>query len=261
MSDVSAGEFEAPACDHCCFGLIVTGTGEREFLPSLFSVLAKFAGCSFKVLRKIEQRGVMGEKKRLRMVGRGDALLEKDAAEIGLTARRFLRNRPCHFLIVVDDLEGDRRGGLQTIWQRYRIAIDTMLLPEEQQRASAHFLANMLEAYYFADCQAVNAALGANVLASDHDGDVEDIAHPKNELKRAARLAGTTFKERQDGASIVRNLDIARVLSNQNTCAFLRSLFSWCVRRLVASCPIWDASVSEAFALGDGIQAELTRHQ
>ncbi|HVA49578.1 MAG TPA: hypothetical protein VNH11_24640 [Pirellulales bacterium] len=261
MSEVPRGAFDAPPCNHCCFGLIVTGKGEREFLPSLFSALAACAGCSFEVLRKIDQRGVIGEKKRLRMVGRGSLIPDKDAVELGLTARGFLKNQPCRFLIVLDDVERDRRGELQAIWERYRTAIDTMLRPEERSRASVHFFANMLEAYYFANYEAVNAALGTAVLPSDHAGDVEDIPHPKHELERAARAAGTIFKERQDGASIVQKLDVAYVLSRHDCCAFLRSLFAWCVKHLLASCPIWDAAVSEAFALGGGIQAELTRHQ
>lgn len=261
MSEVPAGLLKVPPCNHCCFGLIVTGKGEREFLPSFFSVLTQYAGCSFKVLRKIDQRGAIGQKKRLRMVGRGDVLLEKDAVELGLTARAFLRNQPCHFLIVLDDLEHDRRGELDAIWERYRTSIDTMLLPEERHRASVHFFANMLEAYYFANYHAVNAALGADVLTSDVDGDVENLTHPKHELERAARNAGITFKERQDGALIVQKLDLAHVLSKQDACAFLRSLFAWCVRHLIASCPIWDQSISVAFAIRDGMQADLTSQQ
>jgi hypothetical protein len=46
-----------------------------------------------------------------------------------------------------------------------------------------YFLVNMLEAYYFAHSKAVNMAAGRIVLANDHEGDVETIPHPKNELK------------------------------------------------------------------------------
>jgi len=250
-----------PRCNHCTFGLIVTGKGEREFLPELFSVLTKWSGCSFKVIRKVDQRGPITKKSRLKMVGSGSPILDVDEQEIGLAARAFLRNHDCHFVILIDDVEGSRRDRLPEIWNRYRTALDTMLEVEERNRAAVHFFANMLEAYYFADCKAVNAALGATVLPQDHESDVEEIPHPKNTLEQAAKTAGILFKERRDGADIVRNLDIEHVLARNDECAYLRSLFAWCVARLEANCPIWDVSIGSAFAIQGGKQAELTAHQ
>src|SRR5579872_3623020 len=225
MSDLSRQAAAEPGCNHCTFGLIVTGKGEREFLPELFSVLTKWSGCSFRVIRKVDQRGPITKKASLKMVGRRSVIPDKDAVELGLAARGFLRNHACRFVIVVDDVEKERRGDLPAIWARYRTAVDTMLHVEERERASVHFLANMLEAYYFANCNAVNAALGALVLALDYEGDVEDIPHPKHELERAAQLAGKSFNERRDGTTIVRNLDVEHILAKADTCAFLRSLF------------------------------------
>jgi hypothetical protein len=252
---------ETRICDHCRFGLIVTGKGERNFLRRLFSGLESHAGCSFRVLRKIAQRSAITETRRLRMVGRGNVILPKDAEEIGLTARRFLRNEPCNFVILLDDVEHDRRDQLPAIWQRYRTAIDTMLQPHERKRASVHFLANMLEAYYFADASAVNAALGATVLLGDRQEDVETIRHPKNELKDLARAAQTSFDEVADGGQIVSRMNVDRILARPDTCPFLRALFAWCVKQLIAACPIWDESLGIRFALGSGVQAELTRSQ
>ncbi len=261
MNDVAAAENELTPCDHCRFGLIVTGAGEREFLPQMFSAVAKRAGCSFRILRKIGQRARITEKKHLKMVRKGDVITSKDEVEIGLEARKFLRNQPCHFVILVDDVEHDRRGQLQAIWQRYRTAIDTMLSAEERQRAAVHFFANMLEAYYFAHAEAVNQALGCAVLPSDYEGDVETIRHPKGEIVRLAKMVGWSFDERRDGAMIVSRLDLAHVLSGDETCAFLRALIDWCVRKLTSTCPIWDPTIAAAFALGHGVQADLTKGQ
>jgi hypothetical protein len=42
MNDLETALSEQqPARPHCVFGLIVTGKGERDFLPSLFSSLLK----------------------------------------------------------------------------------------------------------------------------------------------------------------------------------------------------------------------------
>ena len=138
------------------------------------------------------------------MTGRGGVILPKDELEIGLeTAHFYLRNQGCHFIILVDDVEHARREQLPAIWQRYRTAMDTMLSPTERQRASVHFFANMLEAYYFADSTAVNAALGVPLLASDYDGDVEAIRHPKGDIESLAKAAGISFNEPRDGKKIL----------------------------------------------------------
>ena len=54
------------------------------------------------------------------------------------------------FLILVDDLEAGRSDSAQEIFDRYRLALDTILTERKSRRASVHFLVNMLEAYYFA---------------------------------------------------------------------------------------------------------------
>ena len=115
----------------------------------------------------------------------------------------------------------------------------------------------MLEAYYFADSAATNRALGQSVLAQDHDGDVEEIPHPKNELKRIH----PGFDERAHGALIVPGLDLDHVLDRPETCRFLRSLFGWCVERMSASCEVHDAELPSRFRLVDGQRAEPMRNQ
>ena len=56
-----------------------------------------------------------------------------------------------------------------------------MLTENQAHQASVHFLVNMLEAYYFADTQAVNAVLGTDL--DDFEGDVETIRNPKSEVE------------------------------------------------------------------------------
>ena len=243
---------------HCVFGLIVTGKGEREFLPSLFRSLSARANCSFRVEARTGQRSpITSTSRKLKMVGTGMIIPSEDEKQIGLPARRFLRGHVGRFLILVDDIERDRRPQLSAVFARYRKALDTMLLPEERQRASVHFFANMLEAYYFADSAATNRALGQSVLARDHDGDVEEIPHPKNELKRIH----PGFDERAHGALIVPAIDLDHVLDRPETCRFLRSLFGWCVERMSASCEVHDAELPSCFRLVDGQRAEPMRNQ
>lgn len=243
---------------HCIFGLIVTGKGEREFLPYLFRSLPLRANCSFRVIARIGQRNpITSEKRQLKMVGCGKTIPDRDQNEIGLPARGFLQNHPNRFLILIDDVEADRRPRIDQVFARYRLALDTMLGDGEKSRVAVHFLANMLEAYYLANSAAVNQALGTTVLDADHAGDVEEIPHPKNQLKGLFH----GFDEKDDGAKIVPLLDLDHVLNNPETCAFLRSLFGWCVGRLSESAEQWDPDLSVRYQLEQGIREPLTRDQ
>ena len=67
------------------FGLIVTGEGEEEFLPSLFRSLAATGRCSFRVIRRIRQRSpIQSQRRRLRMMGSSKQIPTRDDEEIGL---------------------------------------------------------------------------------------------------------------------------------------------------------------------------------
>jgi hypothetical protein len=249
---------QQPACPHCVFGLIVTGKGERDFLPALFGRLTQKAGCSFKVIGFVGQRSpVTSPAKILLMAGTGKIIPNGDEEKIGLPARRFLRGKPGHFVILIDDVEEARRPVIARVFERYRKALDTMLQPAERQKAAVHFFANMLEAYYFAHSAAVSQALGTTVLRADYGGDVEVIGHPKGELK--ALFPG--FDERAQGALIVPLLDVEHILANPETCAYFRSLFGWCVRQLQANCQVWDPDVGQCFRLLGGIRERLTDNQ
>ena len=114
------------------------------------------------------------------MLGSGKRIPDRDAVEIGLPSRRFLSSDD-RYVLLIDDLEERRSTDIQQIFDRYRLALDTMLTANQARRASVHFLVNMLEAYYFADAQAVNAVLGTDLV--DFEGDVETIPNLKRNLK------------------------------------------------------------------------------
>lgn len=207
------------------FGMIVTGEGEKQFLPSFMRSLTTAGNCTFEVMRRVGQRSAISSKKRtLQMVGTGKTIPDRDAGEIGFPARAFLGKHPDSFVFVVDDLEHERRPEHQQIFERYRTIFDTILPPEFRHRASVHFFVNMIEAYYFAHAEAVNTVLATSL--QNFDGDVETIRHPKGDLKRLV----SGFEEIVHGEQIVQNLDLEKVLDNPETCASLRTLFKWCSR-------------------------------
>ncbi len=217
---------DAGDCDFFHFGLIVTGRGEREHLPKLLRSLLQTGICSVSVIDFVPQLSpITSETRRLTLVGTRKQLPTRDQ-ELGLYARACLMINACHYVILIDDLEHDRRDQAQAVFDRYRQAFDSVLTPDQQRRAAVHFLVNMLEAYYFADAAAVNAVLVFDPPLEDYDGDVEDIRHPKGELKQ--RFAG--YDEVEHGGQILAQLDVEHVLSDPTTCASLRTLFAWCVK-------------------------------
>ncbi len=229
------------------FGLIVTGKGEEAFLPSLFRSLEATGKCRFEVLRRIGQRSpITSEKRKLRMTGTGKTIPDRDQLEIGLPARRFLTQQST-FVVLVDDLEQDRADAIKDVFDRYRLALDKML-GVNRHRASVHFFVHMLEAYYFADAQAINAVLGTEL--NDYEGDVETIPHPKAELKKLA----SGFDEVEHGRQIVARLDVPHVLSTPEACASLRTLFGW------ASAAISEQPTDQ-YQLVDGHYSEVTKPQ
>ncbi len=249
-------------CHYFHFGLLVTGKGEALHLPKLFKSLAATGICSIKVIRKIAQLSPRtSPKQKLKMVGQGKIIPTKDEKDIGLPARRYLNTTPCAFVILIDDLEHGRKEDARQIFDRYRLALDTMLTEPQQQRAAVHFLVNMLEAYYFADAAALNQVLGFDPPWEDFCGDVETIRHPKNELKRA--FPG--FDEVEHGGQILEVIDIEHVLSRPDTCAWLRTLFAWCESIVRKHYPLQEPlqalALSERYCLSSGILSRVTRAQ
>jgi hypothetical protein len=212
-----------PAWAFHTFGLLVTGRGEEDFIPSFLRSLASAGDCTFKVVRRVGQRSPRTSKKKLKMTGSDKAIPDLDAQEIGLPARNFLTRHPDSFVILLADLEHSRREIHHGVFNRYRAALDGVLKEDLRHRASVHFLVNMLEAYYFAHAEAVNEALGVEL--EGFEGDVEDIRNPKGDLKKFI----PNFDEIADGRRIVSLLDMEHVLGNPETCASLRTLFKWCI--------------------------------
>jgi hypothetical protein len=242
------------------FGLIVTGEGERKHLPKLFSSLTATGICNFQVIRHIGQRSpILSSKRRIRMVGRGEMIPTKDEEEIGLPARKHLGDDSCCFVILVDDLEHARREHAKEVFDRYRLSLDTILTPIQRPRASVHFLVNMLEAYYLADARAVNAVLELQPPLEDVADDVEDIRHPKNDLKQLY----VGFDEVGDGGRILDNVRVEHILSRPDVCRWLRTLFGWCVKVLerYPDYALLNLAFNEDFRLNDGVLSDVTRAQ
>ncbi len=114
-----------------------------------------------------------------------------------------------------------------------------------------------LEAYYFAHSEAVNSVAGVAVLAADHPTDVEQIGHPKSELKRCWKV----FDEVDHGRRIVPLLDLEHVLSRPQECCSLRAMFAWCVAKLIEAGAVWDDTLANSYRLTDGCRSPLTSGQ
>jgi hypothetical protein len=160
-------------------------------------------------------------------------------------------------VLVIDDLEGARREQATTVFNRYRLALNQMLGPHGlANRASIHFLVNMLEAYYFAHADAVNVAAGTDILDQDYSEDVESIGHPKNQMKHIWQ----GFDEVEHGALVLDELDLRHVLQHHERCCWLRTLFYWCISRIPPG-SIWDNQLTQSFRLPDGCRIALTENQ
>ena len=119
-------------------------------------------------------------RQRLNIVGKTKAIPDK-SAHIGFAARKYINKSEHHYVLLIDDLEHDWKELAVEVFQLYRDIFD-VILKAQKHRAAVHFLVNMLEAYYFADANAINSVLLTDL--KDYKGDVETIHHPKGELKR-----------------------------------------------------------------------------
>lgn len=233
-------------------GLLVTGKGEASFLPDFLRGLCTpesgGARCVFHVIGRVEQLSplIKGSRKSLRMIGKGGGLPRRDE-QIGLLARGFLTATPSGFVILVDDLEESRRPVASQVFQRYRSILDSML-GIAKARASVHFLVNMIEAYYFADPDAVRAVLKLEL--EPPEGDVEEIRHPKGLLKQSFH----EFDEIEHGRLIARQINLERVLAHPERTRSLRSLVAWCSNAL-------GRAPTDRYQLRSGLQYELTSQQ
>lgn len=207
-------------------GLLVTGVGEVKFLPSFLRSLMESGNCIVEVIRRIPQQSAITSPKRIEKMVKTNKPLTNSDEDIGVAARNYLLKKGRRFVVLVDDLEHKRQEGHEAHFLRYRKALDTMLTPfqgNQSHKASVHFLVNMVEAYYFADPRTVSAVMGGELTG--HPEDVEQIRHPKNDLK----VMFPGFDEVEHGERIANQIDLPLVLSNPQTCASLRTLVKWCV--------------------------------
>ena len=255
MSPQETASTESPQWAFLHFGLIVTGETEWEHLPKLFKSLMATRTCTFEVIRKIGQRNpITSRRRRPPVVGTNQPIERKDELEIGLPAKGYVSQSGYHFVILIDDLEYDRRDQAQQIFNRYRTALDT-ILNNLKHRASVHFLVYMLEAYYFADAQAIDAVLETSL--PDYEGDVETMRNPKSKLRHMP----PSFDVVNDGGKILDQIDIEHVLSRPDACASLRTLFAWCVKALAKYSNYDCADLDDKYRLQDGILSVVTGMQ
>lgn len=265
-------------CSPLHFGLIVSGHCEADFLPSLFRDLTERGDCVFSVRSRISQRRLIGQHHQQDVVvGTRSRILSKDIEELGRPVLTFIAANPCHFIVVIDDLEDDGMIAHE-IFDRYYSILDDILGPDYRDRASMHFLCTMLEAYFFRDITAINRALGLTLQPENYLGDVEQIRHPKGELRTSCQQNRRSYDEREDGAQIMSHLDINSLLTEPNSCAYLRTLFAWCMEKIISTSeqiglPLNDetldllqadestSSLMNKMHLVDGIYAEATRSQ
>ncbi len=241
-------------------GLIVTGRGEEQFIHDLFNrALRRKANCLFSVVGRVPQLSPpTSPRKRIKTTG---ASREEESWDerIGLMAHGFLRRYPDSLVILLDDMEHDRRSGIDGVFARYRDALNSVLAPPAMTHlAAVHFLKNMLEAYYLAHATAVNTVAGAVVLRADHPDDVENIRDPKADL---SRLWPRKFREIEDGSKIVRALDLAHVLARPEECCWLRSIVAWCLDRFHERNVTYAGIEPDPFLVNTGCKAPLTYKQ
>lgn len=257
MSAQDTESTESPQYDYFHFGLIITGNTEQEHLPKLFKSLKETEVCKFEVIQTIGQRDPRTSsrpRRNLKVLGTNQSIPPTDWEEIGLPAIEHVNQSGYHFVILIDDLEHRRREQALLVFDRYRTALD-IALKALKHRASVHFLVNMLEAYYFGDVRAINAALGTSL--PDHKDDVETIRNPKSDLRRTY----PSFREIDDGGEILNQIDIEHVLSRPDACASLRTLFAWCVG-ILAQHPNFDRpDFDNKYRLHDGILSVITKPQ
>ncbi len=215
-------------CYYFKFILFVTGQGEKEHLPKMFSSLSQSGICTFKVCEFVGQRRpITSPDRKVRMIRTGKKIPDKDLQKIGFPARKYIDEDRCNRVILIDDLEEDSKNEADEKFSRYRDAFD-LALNDKKGRASVHFLVNMLEAYFFADPDALNKALKLEPPVDKYDGDVETIRHPKNRLKKIF----SDYRETEHPGLILDSLNLDIVLENPQYCSSLRTCIKWIVDQL-----------------------------
>jgi hypothetical protein len=244
------------------FLLVVTGIGEEKFLPDLFSQLTASNICRFDVLERIGQLNpITSVSRRLKIVGTNRSASTRED-DLGLRIRGRLALDTHAYVLIVDDLEHERRPQCDAVYSRYRDILDRFLDESDRTRASVHFLVNMLESYYFAHPDAVTTALNLVRPFPGESGDVEEIRNPKSNLRQILNSSyKRSFDEVSDGKRIVNHLRLEIILGDAQTCAALRTLVAWCVEKLESHPQYTALNWSKLFHLESGVLFSPTRKQ
>lgn len=215
-------------CYHLKFCLFVTGKGETQYLPKLFSYISRSGICAFQVSQHVGQlRPRTSPKRAARIIGTSKQLPGKDFDKISAPARRHIQEDPCSRIILIDDLEGIDEQEAKKTFDRYRQALDAGL-GSYSKRGSVHFLVNMFEAYFFADPTALSESLGVSIAQASYNGDVETILNPKAKLKQIF----SNYKEAEHPGPILDRFCLAYALANPEYCRSLRTCVKWIVHQL-----------------------------
>ncbi len=248
-------------CYHFQFILFVTGKGEKEHLPKLFSKLSSSSICTFTVREFLDQRRPITSQNRIaRMTRTGQKLPTKDFERIGAPARRYINDDQCNRVLLIDDLEEISKEEAVEKFRRYRAALDAALDSPDRRRASVHFLVNMLEAYFFAQPDAINVALELETPIPSQDIDVESIRNPKSRLRQLF----PAYNEIEHAALILDLLELDTILANSIHCSALRTCVKWIVDQLreYPDQAYFDSlTFEERFHLHDGALYEVTKDQ
>ncbi len=258
------------------FGLIVTGESEEGALHGLFRALFETGLCSVKIHCRIGQLGPRKEKppSTPKLPGNSIGRVPRRDEELAQKCRNWLcdsengwQPRPRRRLVLFDDLESARVSQVEMLFFRYREAVDLLLTESLKPRVAVHFLANMLEAYFWADPRGLEEHLGLNVSNIQLPADPEEIPHPKNLIQSELQKlkSGRSYREVDHGTVLIGKLDLAEVLKDPTTCGYLRAALGWMVDSLerVTTQPEVLAyfQLRQKFQLDHGLFARATAHQ
>ena len=208
-------------------GVWVTGEGEQKFMPAFLRELSGTGRCSVVVQQRIGQLTARGQKRKLKMVGKGQHVSTRQE-DIALRIRGFLQASDLNLALLVDDLEKRSVAEAYTI---YREPIDRVTPDENmRKRASVNFLVPMVEAYFLADAEAVKQSIGVTVPALGQDP--ETVSGPKGKLKTYCKEASVDYNEKEHGEKLAGAIDLQKVLGESDHCKSLRTLMKWCLSRI-----------------------------
>ena len=86
---------------------------------------------------------------------------------------------------------------------------------------------------------------------------METIRNPKSKLRQMY----PSFSEIDDGGRILNQIDIEHILSRPDTCASLRTLFTWCVKALAKYSNYDCTDLDDKYRLREGILSVVTGRQ